>query len=100
MDTDRADGVMEMAVEEDRLVTTPAKAVALVRELQLQELRTEIGHLRAELAAIVAGTSRLAVTEAVFVLETTENKIKRHFAPVLIAAGAIGYLWGISRRHR
>ncbi len=99
MDTERPGG-MEFAVEDDRLVTIPAEHVAKVRQVQLEALRTELGHLRAELAGIVAGTSRLALTEAVVVLETTENSIRRHFLPVLIAAGAIGYLWGISRQAR
>ncbi|WP_457584966.1 hypothetical protein [Ensifer canadensis] len=88
------------AAKVEGVVTAADDDVADVRQAQLQALRTEIAHLGAELAAIVGGTSRLAVTEAVVVLETTQNNIRRHLFPVLIAAGAIGYFWGAFLRRR
>lgn len=100
MDIERAGGGMEIGAEEDRLVASPAEDISMVRQAQLEALRAEISHLSAELAGIVAGTARLAVTEASIVLETAESSIRRHFTPVLIAAGAIGYLWGVSSRRR
>ncbi|KOF18411.1 hypothetical protein AC244_13615 [Ensifer adhaerens] len=95
-----ADDVAKVVAVDEVLETAPGDAAALVRQAQLEALRTDIAHLRAELAAIIAGTSRLAVTEAVIVLEATQNRIRNHLATVLIAAGAIGYLWGASVRRR
>lgn len=100
MDIERASGEMEMAAESDRLVVSPPDDVEVFRQAQIRALRSEIAHLRSQVSAIVSGTSRLAVTKAVVALETTENSIRNHLVPVLIAAGAIGYLWGISFRHR
>ncbi|MGF6178593.1 hypothetical protein [Ensifer sp. 4252] len=95
------DDVAKVAAVDEALETAaPGNDATLARQAQLETLRTEIANLREELAAIVAGTSRLAVTEAVIVLETTQNRIRDHLATVLIAAGAIGYLWGASIRRR
>jgi hypothetical protein len=85
---------------DEPLPTAPENDATLARQAQLEALRAEIANLREELAAIVAGTSRLAVTEAVVALETTQNRIRDHLAPVLIAAAAMGYLWGASIRRR
>ncbi|KQW34876.1 MULTISPECIES: hypothetical protein [Ensifer] len=90
----------KVGVVNEPLETAPENDATLARQAQLEALRTEIVNLRAELAAIVGGTSRLAVTEAVVALETTQNRIRDHLAPVLIAAAAIGYLWGASIRRR
>lgn len=70
------------------------------RQEQLDALRDDVARLRAELMAIAAGTSRLAVIEAAVVLETVENGIRRHLAPVLIAAAATGYIWSAFARRR
>ncbi|MBD9491560.1 hypothetical protein [Ensifer sp. ENS11] len=94
------DDFAKVVAVDEALETAPGNDATLARRAQLEALRTEIANLREELAAIVAGTSRLAVTEAVIALETTQNRIRDHLAPVLIAAGVIGYLWGASIRRR
>lgn len=100
MEIGRPDGGIEITVGNGQQAMASAEDVALARQAQLRALRTEMSRLREELTAIAAGTSRLAVTEAVVILETTQDSIRRHLAPVLIAAGAIGYLWGMSLRQR
>ncbi len=65
----------------------------LTRDAQLKALRTDVMRLRAGLAAIAAGSSRLAALEAHVAIETVENKIRRHVIPAVVAAGLVGYLW-------
>lgn len=67
---------------------------------QLDALRVDVKRLRAEVMAIAAGTSKLAALEASVAIETVENGIRRHLAPVLLAAGAVGFVWSaFLRRH-
>lgn len=70
------------------------------REAQLEALRTDVIRLRTEIAAIAAGTSRLAVLEANVVVQAVENKIRRHIVPAIVVAGVVGYLWTALARPR
>ncbi|HEV7309382.1 hypothetical protein [Ensifer sp.] len=65
----------------------------LTRDAQLEALRADVMRLRAELAAIAAGSSRLAALETNVAIETVENKIRRHVIPTVVVAGIVGYLW-------
>ncbi|WP_077967164.1 hypothetical protein [Ensifer adhaerens] len=75
-------------------------ATILNRREKLKALRAEATRLRIELAAIAATASRIAVLEANAIVATAENGIRRHFAPALIAAGLVGYIWSVCRRDR
>ncbi|NVD41962.1 hypothetical protein HT585_24140 [Ensifer sp. HO-A22] len=92
------DNVTIAGVVDEVLETSSESNATLTPQAQLEALRAELATLRGELGSIISGTSRLAVTEAAILLETTQNRIRSHLAPVLIAAGFIGYLWGASRR--
>ncbi|OOG72909.1 hypothetical protein B0E45_07940 [Sinorhizobium sp. A49] len=92
------DNVTRAGVVDEVVETISESNATLTPQAQLEALRAEIANLRGELGSIISGTSRLAVTEAAILLETTQNRIRSHLAPILIAAGVIGYLWGASRR--
>ncbi|MGO4623604.1 hypothetical protein AB4Z34_15790 [Ensifer sp. 2YAB10] len=79
----------------DRATTDGAdvQPYEVIRDAQLEALRTDLVRLRAELAAIAAASSRLVVLEANATVQAIENKIGRHIVPAIVVAGVVGYLW-------
>ncbi|MBZ7927500.1 hypothetical protein LAC81_36810 (plasmid) [Ensifer adhaerens] len=91
------------SADETRQTETVRDAVEYGRQAQreqLDALRVDVMRLRTEVMAIAAGTSKLAALEASLAIETVENGIRRHLAPVLFAAGAAGFVWSAFLRRR
>jgi hypothetical protein len=72
-------------------------APSLDPERELQALRTEIASLKATISEVGASSVRLARAHADDALETTRARIRARPTTAVAIAGAIGFVWGLTR---
>lgn len=66
-------------------------------ERELQALRSEIASLKASITEVGASSVRLARAHADDALETTRARIRARPTAAVAIAGAVGFLWGMTR---